>query len=128
MTIQEVAAYLKMPEEEVKRLVDEGELPAYQIGGTFLRFRREQIDAVRSEINEFEKPTPERTKIVKDSKGKIPHPYSDLERDIKRKEPIVRQYDYTLAERVKDFFYFNDFYVLSVVLIGLLLYIIIIQG
>ena len=128
MTIEEVAAYLRMPEEEVKRLVDEGELPAYQIGGTFLRFRREQIDAVRSEISEFEKPTPERTKIVKDARGKIPHPYSDLERDIKRKEPIVRQYDYTFAERVKDFFYFNDFYVLSVVLIALLLYIIIVQG
>ena len=34
------------------------------------------------------------------------------------------QYKYTKAERIKDFFYFNDFYITSVVIIVSLLYII----
>ena len=33
-------------------------------------------------------------------------------------------YSYTSGERVRDFFYFNDFYLLSLAVIGVLLYII----
>ncbi|HOW36289.1 MAG TPA: helix-turn-helix domain-containing protein [Candidatus Omnitrophota bacterium] len=33
-------------------------------------------------------------------------------------------YPYTRAERIKDFFYFNDFYILSLVIILALLYVI----
>ena len=33
-------------------------------------------------------------------------------------------YDYTASERVRDFFYFNDFYLGALVIIGVLLYII----
>ncbi len=32
------------------------------------------------------------------------------------------QFPYTLAERVKDFFYFNDFYIISAIIIVILLY------
>ncbi len=32
--------------------------------------------------------------------------------------------DYTLAERIKDFFYFNDFYLFTLVVIAVLLYVI----
>ena len=123
LTIAEVAGYLKLSEEEVKRLVDIGEIPAYRIGDTFLRFRKEQIDAVREEISEIEEtahvhpPAPE-------PKNHATHPYTDLEKDIKRKEPATRRYDYTAAERVKDFFYFNDFYILSFLLIAFLIYLI----
>lgn len=34
------------------------------------------------------------------------------------------EYPYTFSERVKDFFYFNDFYLFSIVIIAVLLYII----
>ena len=114
LSIREVADYLKISEEEVKRLVDSGEIPAYKIGGSFLRFRKEQIDAVRSEI----------AGILPASHGKPSHPYSDLEKEIKRKEPMTRQYDYTLTERLSDFFYFNDFYIFSFIIILVLLYLI----
>jgi excisionase family DNA binding protein len=124
LNIKEVAEYLKLSEEEVKRLVDIGEIPAYKIGGTFLRFRKEQIDGIKSEISSIEEEEPQHTNVVSDSGGKQAHPYTDLERDIKRKEPITRQYDYTLIERVKDFFYFNDFYILSLIIILVLLYLI----
>ena len=124
LTIGEVAAYLKIPEEEVKRLVDIGEIPAYRIGGSFLRFRKEQIDAIRTEIFDVEKEEPERVKPHLDGRGRPTHPYTDLERSIKRNEPQVRQYDYSPGEKMRDFFYFNDFYILSFVVIAVLLYII----
>ena len=124
LTIREVAEHLKVSEEEVKRLVDIGEIPAYRIGGSFLRFRKEQLDAIRSEIDEVEEKEPEKAKPVLDKRGRPTHPYTDLERDIKRKEPIARQYDYTFAEKMRDFFYFNDFYIFSFVIIFVLIYLI----
>lgn len=124
LTIREVAEHLKVSEEEVKRLVDIGEIPAYRIGGSFLRFRKEQLDAIRSEIDEVEEREPEKAKPVLDKRGRPTHTYTDLERDIKRKEPITRQYDYTFSEKVRDFFYFNDFYIFSFVIIFVLIYLI----
>ncbi len=124
ISIREVADYLKISEEEVKRLVDAGEIPAYKIGDTFLRFRKEQIDAIRSDISEIEAKEPERAKITLDQKGKAVHPYTDLEKAIKRAEPSIRRYDYTASERMRDFFYFNDFYILSALLIVFLMYLI----
>ena len=124
LSIKEVADYLKISEEEVKRLVDVGEIPAYKIGDTFLRFRKEQIDAIKSEISEIEDKEPEHAKPVLDRKGRPAHTYTRLEREIKRKEPSTRRYDYTFAERVKDFFYFNDFYIFSFLLIIFLMYLI----
>ncbi|MDD5428127.1 MAG: helix-turn-helix domain-containing protein [Candidatus Omnitrophica bacterium] len=124
LSIKEVADYLKIPEEEVKRLVDVGEIPAYKIGDTFLRFRKEQIDAIRSEISEIETKEPERARPVLDQKGRPAHTYTKMEREIKRKEPTTRRYDYTITERIKDFFYFNDFYIISFLLIVVLMYLI----
>ena len=124
LNIKEVADYLGVSEEEVKRLVDIGEMPAYKIGDSFLRFRREQVDAVKSEIGDVEKKDPNRVDIKLDNKGKPTHPYTDIEKDIKRKEPVARQYDYTAAEKIRDFLYYNDFYILSAVIVAVLLVII----
>ena len=122
MTIREVAEYLEITEEEVKRLVDAGEIMAYKIGGSFLRFRKEQVDAVKNEIDEVEAKEPEHAKAVHDPKARQVHTYSDLEREIKRREPAVRRYDYTAVERMRDFFYFNDFYIVSFIIIAALAY------
>jgi excisionase family DNA binding protein len=124
LNIKEVADYLGVSEEEVKRLVDMGEIPAYKIGDSFLRFRKEQIDAVKAEIGDVEKKDPDRVEIKLDSKGKPTHPYTDLEKNIKRKEPVARQYDYTVMEKARDFFYYNDFYIVSAVIVTVLLIII----
>lgn len=124
LSIGEVADYLKVSEEEVKRLVDMGEIPAYRIGGSFLRFRREQIDAIKREIDEVEETAPASAKQVLDKQGHPKHVYTDLEREYKRKEPVARRYDYTLAEKVKDFFYFNDFYLISLAVVFVLIYMI----
>ena len=121
LNIREVAEYLKISEEEVKRLVDQGEIPAYRIGDSFLRFRKEQLDAIKSEISEIEEhvTAPSAPAAVKASAA---HPYTDLERDAKRHTPMARQYDYTPAEKLKDFFYYNDFYILSFAVICVLMY------
>ena len=124
LTIAEVAGYLKVSEEEIKRLVDIGEIPAYRIGDTFLRFRKEQIDAVREEVFEIEEREPDHAKPVLDPSGHPTHPYTDLEKNTKRNIPTTRQYDYTFVERIKDFFYFNDFYIASFAVIALLMYLI----
>jgi hypothetical protein len=104
--------------------VDIGELPAYKIGDSFLRFRKEQVDAVKSEVSDVEKKDPSRVEIKLDSHGHPTHPYTQLEKEIKRKEPVVRQYDYTAAEKLRDFFYYNDFYIISAVVVAVLLLVI----
>ncbi len=124
LSIKEVADHLKVSEEEVKRLVDIGEIPAYKIGGTFLRFRREQIAAIKNEIEEVEEMNPGHAGPVLDNLGKPTHHLTDLEVEIKAKEPAARQYDYTLVEKVRDFVYFYDFYLLSFIVIGVLLFLI----
>jgi len=125
LSIKEVAEYLKISEEEVKRLVDSGEIPAYKIGDTFLRFRLEQINAIKNEIKLIEEREGEATaNPALDAAGHPKHPYTDLERDIKKRTPSVRQYDYSTAEKARDFFYFNDFYILCFILIILLMYLI----
>ncbi|MCX5665693.1 MAG: excisionase family DNA-binding protein [Candidatus Omnitrophica bacterium] len=124
LNIKEVAAYLGVSEEEVKRLVDMGEMPAYKIGDSFLRFRKEQVDAVKSEISDVEKVDPARVAVKLDSKGHPTHPFTDLERDVKKREPAVRQYDYTFAEKIQDFIHYNDFYIASAAIVAILLFII----
>ncbi len=124
LNIKEVAAYLGVSEEEVKRLVDIGEMPAYKIGDSFLRFRKEQVDAVKSEISDVEKADPDRVDVKLDSKGHPTHPFTELERDVKQREPAVRQYDYTFAEKIQDFIHYNDFYIVSAVIVAALLFII----
>ncbi|MDP2929467.1 MAG: helix-turn-helix domain-containing protein [Candidatus Omnitrophota bacterium] len=124
LSIKEVAAYLGVSEDEVKRLVDIGEMPAYKIGDSFLRFRKEQVDAIKSEISDVEKADPDRVDIKLDPKGHPTHPFTELEKDIKYREPVVRQYDYTFVEKIQDFLYYNDFYIISAVIIAVLLIII----
>lgn len=124
LSIGEVADYLKISEEEVKRLVDIGEIPAYKIGGTFLRFRKEHIDAIKDEIEAVEETLPEPAVPALDEHGKPTHHLTELETEIKAREPAARQYDYSPIEKVKDFIYFYDFYILSIIVICVLMFLI----
>ena len=44
LTLDEVAAYLKAGKRTVYRLAQQGEIPAFKLGGTW-RFRRSELDA-----------------------------------------------------------------------------------
>lgn len=43
LTLDEVAAYLKAGKKTVYRLAQQGEIPAFKLGGTW-RFRRSELD------------------------------------------------------------------------------------
>jgi len=43
MTLEEVAAYLRVTKRTLYRLAQEGVLPAFKLGGTW-RFRREELN------------------------------------------------------------------------------------
>lgn len=93
LTIREVSTILGITEKEVIELAEAGQIPAYKVGGVYLRFKREQIDEFRKHSGRF-------------SKGK---------------SPIS---PYPFKERINDFFYFNDFYILAGLIILLMLVII----
>lgn len=51
LTIRDVSSILGISEKEVIDLAESGKIPAYKIGGVYLRFKREQIEAFRKKIN-----------------------------------------------------------------------------
>ena len=90
LTVRDVSLILGLSEKEVVDLAEKGSIPAYKVGGVYLRFKREQIEEFKKSFKQF---TP---------KTKVPHEYS-------------------LKDRISDFFYFNDFYILSILIIVLIL-------
>ena len=104
LTMQELSHYLGVSEEKITSLVAEGVISGYHIGGELLRFRKEQIDAIRTEIE---------TRIT--DKDRVSA--TDFHHRVKR----GRLEDNTLSDRIADFIYFNDFYILASVLIVLLI-------
>lgn len=94
LSINEAAEHLGLSPEEVRKLVDKGEIPAYQIGGVFLRFKKSQIDAVKKDIFSARQPS------------------------------LPPDEDYSFREKLKDFLYFNDFYIISLIIILIILIII----
>jgi len=105
LTISETAGLLGISEQEVERLVRKGELPAYQVGGRFLRFRKEQIEAIQNEI----------------PAGGAGKPETARRRGVPQNRPEAA-YSESLADRVSDFFYFNDFYIIAAVIAVLILW------
>jgi excisionase family DNA binding protein len=93
LTIRDVSIILGISEKEVIELSESGKVPAYKIGGIYLRFKREQIE-------EFRKSS---AHSVKHSRHLAKYPFN---------------------ERIGDFFYFNDFYILAALIIILMLLII----
>ena len=50
LTIRDVASYLNITEKEVIELAERGAIPAYKVGGVYLRFKKDQIDQVKDRI------------------------------------------------------------------------------
>lgn len=105
LNLKEAADLLGLTEEEVKRFVSRGKIPAYKIGGEFLRFKKDQVEALRGRI-----------KILKHQSVPIEKITPD---DIARRKTM-----YSAWDRVRDFLYFNDFYFLAAILIALLIFVI----
>ncbi|MBM3253304.1 MAG: helix-turn-helix domain-containing protein [Candidatus Omnitrophica bacterium] len=90
LNLKEAAEYLHISQRRLEKLVRKGKLPAYKIGGSYLRFRKDDIDNFRG--LSF------------------------------RKE---RKYNsYSLLEGIKDFLYFNSFYIISIIIALIMLIVI----
>jgi excisionase family DNA binding protein len=100
LTLKEAAECLRLTEKQVRKLVSEGKIPAYQIGGMYLRFKEENVFAVRGRYG------------------------GGIKADNKKTQPVDKVTRNQVKSGIRDFFYFNDFYILSGALILLLIYII----
>lgn len=103
LTVREVSLILGVSEKEVVDLAEEGKIPAYKVGGVYLRFKREQIEEFKKKFI----PSVHKNKTLS-------------------KQPRVSSADTknSLKDSLRDFFYFNDFYILSILIILLMLLII----
>ena len=95
MTREEASALLEIPPEQLERWVEEGRLSAFQIGGEFLRFRREEL--VRFKRERFQPPE---TRVASQRSG-----------------ANMMEVRYSVMDGLKDFFYFNDFYLFSLLFV-----------
>jgi len=116
LNLKEAADTLGITEEEVKYFVSRGKIPAYKIGGEFLRFKRDQIEALRGRIKILKHQSVPIEKIIPDEE--MP-PFFEKERD-----EAEGKAKYSALDRIRDFLYFNDFYFLAAILIALLIFVI----
>lgn len=87
ITLREASDELGISEKELIDLAKQNKVPSYQLGGEFLRFRKEDLLRVKKEVKEI-------LNVVDD---KI-----------------------SVGEMIYDFFYFNDFYIVSFLLMAVL--------
>lgn len=112
LTLKELSAYVGITEKKILELVDREIISAYHVGGEFLRFRKDQINAIREEIEAI---VSEKDRITIDSaRAKI--------REERRL--AVGEVRNSLLDRILDFFHFYDFYIITSLVIAGLLYII----
>jgi len=90
LTVREVSLLLGISEKEVMDLAESGEIPAYKVGGVYLRFKKEQVQGYHKRSR------PDSLKTNASPKS-------------------------SFRDKLDDFLYFNDFYILAAVLIVLLL-------
>ena len=83
-TIVEVARCLNVTEEDVKQLMRQGQLTGYRLGGQFLRFRPDQVEALKGHV------------VVRSPASVSPKSASS-----------------TWVIRLRDVLYFYDFYLIS---------------
>lgn len=102
--IEEACELLETGEPEILDLVAKGKLHAFRIGDQYLRFRKDQVSDVKA-------------------KWRINQDLFPDERHLKTHRLSLGREGWT--DRVRDFFYFNDFYVLCAGVIAALLYLIV---
>jgi len=95
--------YLNISEVELEELVEKGRLVTYKVGGAYLRFREEDLLAVKPLIN----------------KDQELESFMLQEKPKKSKEP--RKPKRSFFDGIWDFLYYNDFYILGAIIILLLL-------
>ena len=91
ISVREAAQILKVSEKKIMELSEQGKLQSYRIAGQFIRFKRNDIQGMKST-----------GAVIAEN----------------------LHFEYTRGERIKDFFYFNDFYIIAAGVVVFFLYII----
>lgn len=102
LNMEQVKKILDCSEEEVKKLIKNDVLPFYKIAGQVIRFMEKEVLELKEEIQ-------------REKKNGVSIGYSE------------EDYEYTFTEKLVDFLYFNDFYILSILVIFLILAIIFLE-
>lgn len=103
LTLKEAADYLGLSEDKLRELVSDGAIPAYHVGGVYLRFRKEQLEQIKERLS---KDSISKTNLQSEEFTALP----------KR--------DNSIFETIKDFVYFYDFYIISIALISIIIFLI----
>ncbi|MCK9595356.1 MAG: helix-turn-helix domain-containing protein [Candidatus Omnitrophica bacterium] len=88
LTVRDVSILLGLNEKEILDLTESGAIPAYNIGGVYLRFKKNQVEEFRKKFRGQQR----------------------------------AQHKFSVQDRVFDFFYFGDFYIISAIAIITALY------
>ena len=88
LTLEEVKRFLEIEQEELEKYLKQGKLHAYKIGGTFLRFRKEEVINLRFQVQPSQPKASARVSIF---------------------------------SHIADFWRFNNFYIISLVLVVVLI-------
>ncbi|MCA9395877.1 MAG: hypothetical protein KC649_01800 [Candidatus Omnitrophica bacterium] len=101
--IDEAAVILELDLEQVQKLVEKRKLTAFQLAEGMLRLKKDEVWELKTKIRIDADLFPE-------------------DREIHQHQPVVVKG--SIFDPIRDFFYFNDFYILSLVVVSLLFYLI----
>lgn len=90
LSLEEVKSFLEVQQPQIEKYLKEGKLHAYKIGGTYIRFRKEEVLNLRYEL-----PRPRDKKAASNR---------------------------SVFSRIFDFWRFNNFYLISLAVVGGLLF------
>ena len=99
-TTTEAAQYLGLAESELGQLVQEGQLTGYKLGGKLLRFRPDQVKALKPTLSIRRAAAPPRLSHLPDRAGPGERP--------------------SWRARLHDFVYFYDLYLVSGAMLAML--------
>jgi excisionase family DNA binding protein len=96
LSLKAAAKYLGISEGRLKEFADHGIIPAYRVAGIYIRFRKSQLEKFKDKMN-----------IIQNQYVKYKQLRSNQD----------YQKDYSLASKIKDFWHFYDFYIISILII-----------
>ena len=117
LTLDEAARRLSLPADDVELLIQEGELPAFRLGGRHLRIRLADLEALQlqrtSESENRKGPKP----VDPHVRSAIPGKNLLLQSSLPvRQAGTLSISESPLWDRVVDFLYFNDFYLVGILI------------
>ncbi|MEA3328894.1 MAG: helix-turn-helix domain-containing protein [Candidatus Omnitrophota bacterium] len=113
LNLQEAASSLNLNPGELEILVKSGKIEAYKIAGVYLRFKQDDISAFKSTL--VQRNTKPGQKLVQKKPMRKLTRESMLDNELSLKNA-------SLLEKIQDFWYFNNFYIIS---LGVMIFLIV---